>query len=94
MKKHLLMILVAGALVSCVSGTKSPDSYVGKDGQTTLIESNSEMCKRSCNEDYSRCMDSRAAGDNSGVIGPSGVFGASGECRNALKNCLSTCKGL
>jgi hypothetical protein len=82
-----------GMLIGCVSGTKPADTYVGKDGLTTFIESDSETCRRSCNESYSRCMDSRAAGDNnSGVIGPSGVYGASGECRNALKSCLPTCK--
>lgn len=92
MTKNILMIMtVVGMLTACVSGTKTPDTYVGKDGQTTVIESDSELCARSCNESYSRCMDSRAAND-SGVNGPSGVFGASAECRSALKSCLPGCK--
>ncbi len=93
MLKRVLMVFVVSVLSACVSGTKPTDTYVGRDGQKTLIESDAEMCKRSCNEDYSRCMDTRAAGsDNSGVRGPSGVYGASGECRNALQRCVRGCK--
>jgi hypothetical protein len=92
MTKRILMIaMIMGMLVACVSGTKPPETYVGKNGTTTIIESDSESCKRSCNESYSRCMDSRAANE-SGVNGPSGVFGASAECRSALKSCLPGCK--
>jgi len=92
MMKSILIIMFVGMLGACVSGTKTPDTYVGKDGTSTVIESDSEACARACNDSYSRCMDSRAASDNSGVNGPSGVFGASGQCRNALKSCLPGCK--
>ena len=92
MMKRILIIAVLGMLSACVSGTKPPDTYVGQDGKTTIIETDSEMCRRSCNGDYSRCMDSRAAGDNSGIIGPSGVFGASADCRTDLQHCLKGCK--
>jgi hypothetical protein len=91
--QRILIISIVGALSACISGTKSPDTYVGQDGKTTIIESDAEMCKRSCNEDYDRCMESRSAGDNnSGINGPSGVFGASGDCRSDLQKCLPTCK--
>ena len=92
MMKSILIFMFVGMLVACVSGTKPSDTYIGNDGLIQVIESNSEACTRSCNDSYSRCMDSRAAGDNSGVNGPSGVFGASGQCRNALKSCLPSCK--
>ena len=93
MMKRILMITVVGMLSACVSGTHPIDTYVGQDGKTTLIESDREMCRRSCNEEYSRCMDSHAVSDNSGINGPSGVFGASGDCRKSLQNCMPNCKG-
>ncbi len=97
MQKRTLMMLVMGAFIAvglsgCISGTKPVDTYVGRDGKETVIESDKEMCKRSCNDDYSRCMDSSSAVNNDGQQGPSGVFGASGECRTSLKNCLPGCK--
>ena len=97
MTKRILMIMFVGMLSTgllsgCISGLKKPDTYVGKDGKVTVIENDRESCQRSCNEDYSRCMDSRAAEDNSGINGPSGVFGASGECRDDLQKCLPGCK--
>ena len=91
MKKSILTIIALGMLSAC-SGTHKHDVYVGADGKATVIESDREMCQRSCNEDYSRCMESGAAENNSGIKGPSGVFGASGDCRKQLKNCLPTCK--
>jgi hypothetical protein len=93
MKNRIFMLAIVGLLSACVSGTKQPDSYIGKNGKTTIIESDSEMCRRSCNESYSRCMDSHAARNNEGINGPSGVLGASADCRNTLQNCLPTCKG-
>ncbi|MGB9153282.1 MAG: hypothetical protein WCD70_09385 [Alphaproteobacteria bacterium] len=93
MTKRILMILVVGMLSACVSGVQPADTYTDRNGKTTIIESDREMCERACNDDYSRCMDSSAAEDNSGINGPSGVFGASGDCRSDLKRCLPTCKG-
>ncbi|MDR3425625.1 MAG: hypothetical protein P4M13_11235 [Alphaproteobacteria bacterium] len=88
----LLIVAVVGMLSACVSGTKPPDTYVGQNGKVTRIESDREMCERLCNEDYSRCMDSRAASTNEGLGTPPGLFGASGDCRTALKHCLPECK--
>jgi hypothetical protein len=93
-------LLTVMALSACVSGTKPPDTYVGKNGKTTIIESDREMCERSCNDTYSRCMESTAAENNSGVngpsgsgiLGPTGMFGASAECRSDLQRCLPACK--
>ena len=97
MTKRILMILVVGMLsasllTACISGVKPADTYTDRNGKTTVIESDKEMCKRSCNDDYSRCMDTSAAQDNDGIHGPSGVFGASGDCRSALQKCLPGCK--
>lgn len=91
MMKRILLIAVVGMLSGCVSGKKPPDTYVGENGKTTIIESDSEMCKRSCNDDYSRCMDSSAAANNDGIHGLNGVLGASGECKGDLKKCLRGC---
>ena len=92
MTKRILMIMVVGMLSACVSGTKPHDTYTAKDGTTTIIESDREMCQRLCNESQSRCMESSPASDKSAVNGPSGLFGASGDCRNALQSCLRDCK--
>lgn len=93
MTKRILVIMVMGMLSACVSGVAPSDTYVGKNGKTTIIESDREMCERSCNEDYSRCMELTSAENNTGLTGPSGLFGASGDCRSDLKRCLPTCKG-
>ncbi|MDE2029346.1 MAG: hypothetical protein KGI97_02160 [Alphaproteobacteria bacterium] len=97
MAKRILTFVMLGmlstALSGCISGVKPPDTYVGKDGKTTIIESDREMCRRSCNDDYERCMDSTAASTNNGLSAPSGVFGASGECRSDLTDCLKSCLG-
>ena len=90
----ILLSLTVGMLAACISGKRPPETYTAQDGKTTIIESDAEMCKRSCNEDYDRCMDSHAAQDNSGINGPSGVFGASGDCRSDLQKCMPTCKSL
>jgi hypothetical protein len=94
MMKRIPLMIMVGMLSGCISGVKPPDTYVGQDGKTTIIESDKEMCQRACNEDYSRCMESRSAGDNnSGITGaPSGMFGASADCRNDLQKCLPPCK--
>lgn len=86
------MLSVILLLSACISGVKPADTYTDRNGKTTVIESDKEMCERSCNDDYSRCMESSAAEDNSGINGPSGVFGASGDCRSALQKCMPTCK--
>ena len=90
--KGILLVAIVGMLSACVSGTNPPDTYVGKDGKSTRIESDNEMCTRSCNQDYSRCMDTGAASTNDGQYGPSGVYGASADCRNSLQSCLHGCK--
>jgi len=92
MTKRILMIFVVGMLSACVSGKKAPDSYVGLDGKTVIIENDAETCRRSCNDTYSRCMDSSFTETNDGYNGPSGVFGASAECRSNLQACLRSCK--
>ncbi|MDD4616350.1 MAG: hypothetical protein PHW76_04435 [Alphaproteobacteria bacterium] len=92
MKKSILVIAVVGMLSGCISGVKKPDTYTDQNGKTTVIESDKEMCQRACNESYSGCMDSTAASTNDGIKGPSGVFGASGQCKSDLQNCLRECK--
>ncbi len=97
MSKRILTIMLVGVLsaplLGCISGVKSPDTYTDRDGKTTRIESDKEMCQRDCNETYSRCMETTSVSDNGGIVGsPQGIFGASGECRTDLQKCLPPCK--
>ncbi len=92
MTKSILILIAVGMLSACVSGTKPPDTYVGRDGRTTIIETDAEACRRSCDGDYARCMDTSAASTDSGINGPSGMFGASADCRASLKKCLQSCR--
>jgi hypothetical protein len=88
----ILVLATAVLLSGCISGRPQQDTYTDQSGKTTIIESDREQCERSCNEDYSRCMDSTGARNNGGINGPSGMFGASSDCRNDLNSCLKGCK--
>jgi len=92
MRTHILMIVFMGMLAGCISGAPKSDTYTDSKGETTVIESDREMCVHSCNEEYSRCMDTDAAQRNPDGMS-SGMFGASGDCRSSLKDCLPSCKG-
>ncbi len=87
-----LMIAVMGMMTGCISGKPASSTYTDHAGKTTVIESDREQCERACNDSYSRCMDTEPA-QNSPVTGaPSGMFGASSDCRSALSDCLPGCK--
>lgn len=91
MRAGALMVLIVGVLAACVPGDKEPDTYTDKTGKTTIIESDQEMCTRSCNDDYTRCMETGPA--EHGPKGmPSGMVGASADCRDELAKCLPACK--
>ena len=96
MRARIPLIMIMGislaALSGCISGHPSSDTYTDRSGKTSLIETDGEQCKRACNNTYSRCMDSTDARSNSGINGPSGVYGASGECRGDLSSCMADCK--
>ena len=92
MRFGILMMMVVGMLTGCISGTTPTDSYTNKTGKTTLIQSDREQCTRSCNEEYSRCMDTQAARQSPVAGAPDGMFGASSDCRSALKDCLPDCR--
>lgn len=95
MKFHILVLLLTVfALSACISGRPKTESYTDSNGVTTAIQSDKDVCKQSCNDDYSRCSETDGAKDNSGVQGARGFFGASAECRSTLKSCLGSCKGL
>jgi hypothetical protein len=93
---HKALIILSSCLLlsGCISGRPKSDTYTDSAGKTTVIQSDKEMCVQSCNDDYSRCMDTDSAQDNGGVHGPAGMFGGGADCRNSLKNCLPTCKGM
>jgi hypothetical protein len=89
----LAALLILLGLASCISGQPPVDSYTSPStGKTTVIESDSEQCTRSCNDDYSRCMDTEPAETNPMPGEPPGMFGASADCRSDLKSCLQSCK--
>jgi len=92
MRAALLMMIIVGMLAGCISGRPPKDTVTDASGKATVIESDREMCERSCNDDYSRCMETTDARDNGGVNGPSGMFGASADCRDSLSKCLPSCK--
>ncbi len=78
-------------MTACVSGKAPEDTYTSPTtGKTTLIQSDREMCTNSCNEDYSRCMDSQAAEQSLPGTTP-GMFGASAQCSRELHKCLPSC---
>ena len=93
MRALVLMIAIVGMLAGCISGRPPSDTYTDKSGKTSEVLSDREQCERSCNKEYSRCMDTDSARDNSGIQGPSGMFGASADCRNNLSSCLPGCRG-
>ena len=90
---QIILFMSALALSGCISGKKPPETVIDSSGNETVIESDKESCVRVCNEDYSRCMDTMSAQDNSGVNGPRGMFGANADCRRNLKDCLPGCQG-
>jgi hypothetical protein len=88
-----ILLLLLG-LAACISGKPPSDTYTSPStGKTTVIESDSEQCARSCNDNYSRCMDTEPAQSNPAPGAPHGMFGASSDCRTDLAHCLRDCKG-
>ena len=90
-RARFLLIAALLPLAACISGTTPPDTVTAPNGTKTVVQTDSEQCKSSCNQDYARCMDSDPA-QSSPVNGPSGMFGASSDCRSALSSCLPGCK--
>ena len=93
MLKLLPLIMILGMLSACISGVPKQDTYTSSSGQITIIQSDREACVQSCNDEYSRCMEEDEGHNNGGVNGPPGMFGASADCHNSLKDCLPSCKG-
>ena len=86
-----LFLFVAFMAVAACSGTPKNPVYIDRSGTETVIRTDRDQCVRSCNKEYERCMEVGAV-EQSGVHGPSGMFGASADCRNSLKECLPECK--
>lgn len=96
LNRTLMMIVVGvlgcGVLSGCVSGKPQPVTYIDKDGRVAVIENDREQCMHACDDDYTRCMETSPAQHGPVSGSTSGIFGASGECRTALQNCLPDCK--
>lgn len=92
MFRPLVVLFALTVLSGCVSGLPQKETYVAKDGTVMVIENDRESCGRACDNTYARCMDSTAVDRNSGIIGPTGLYGASGECRSDLARCKKECK--
>lgn len=92
LKKVLFVVMFLPVFSGCISGVPPTDSYTDHSGKTTVFQTDAELCVQSCNDDYDRCMDSEDV-EKSGVNGPAGMFGASANCHNTLRSCLSTCRG-
>lgn len=88
--RTILLLIGVGMVAGCVSGKKTPDTYTAGTGSTVRIESSREQCTTACNRNYDTCMDSYGA-QNSGVNMPSGMTGASAECRSSLSACTLRC---
>lgn len=84
--------LLLATLAGCVSGVPKTDTYTGSDGVVTSVATDREICERSCNADYNRCVDSGAAHRSISGNAPSELFGAKADCRADLKRCLPRCK--
>ena len=80
-------------LAACVSGAAPVENYTSASGVATPIATDQESCKRACNADFSRCLDSSASRRSASDNAPADLFGASADCRDALKKCLPRCKG-
>lgn len=93
MMMRILMIALVSMLAACASSVSKTDTYTDHNGNTTVIESDHGLCVHSCNDDYGRCMDVDSTVKSGGVNAPAGMFGASADCHDALKDCLTTCKG-
>jgi hypothetical protein len=99
MIKGIAMRSDSKLILACLLGMTAcmaappPDTYTDSTGKTTVIQSDKEQCVSSCNDTYTRCMETFDARDNGGVNGPKGMFGASADCRDDLKNCLPQCQG-
>lgn len=92
-QRHIASIALILGLSACISGRPPVEATTDGNGRTTYIESDGEQCKRACNDDNARCLDTRSANSNPVAGAPSDMFGASSQCRDALKSCLQGCKG-
>ncbi len=90
MKALSLCLLVLAA--ACTPAPQRTDTYTSGSGDVVFIENDREACVRSCNADYDRCGDTRAAGEQVGRGQMTGVFGGAADCKADLKSCLSSCK--
>lgn len=89
-----LLIMVLGlGLAACSAAPKKSDTYMSGSGAVMYLDNDQEACTRSCNAEFDRCGDSRAAQEQVGRSGQmTGVFGGQADCKDDMRSCLSRCK--
>lgn len=93
--KALSLCLLLVVLSACSAAPRRSESYTSTaTGAVTSFDTPRESCVNSCNADFDRCGDTRAAESAVGRSGAfSGTLGAAADCKAALRSCLATCKG-
>lgn len=91
LRPAMLVLLLVG--VSACSGHYKPrDSYVGRSGAVTTLQSDSQSCQSSCNSEFERCSETGAAQGPVGRGRLTGIIGAKADCSAKLRSCLKVCR--
>ncbi len=89
----ILLLLVAGVAACSAAPRKNADTYTSSTGAVTIIENDQESCRRSCDAEFNRCSETKAAQRDVGRDGQmNAVFGGGADCRDDMKACLGRCK--
>lgn len=79
-------------LCACTAAPKHADTYTDSAGATLYLESDRDSCVRSCNVDFDRCGETKAAKTPVGRGDMTGILGSGAECKDSLKTCLAGCR--
>lgn len=90
--KALSVCVLLLAVAACSGASKRQTTYTNDAGAVTLLESDAESCKRTCNADFDRCTSTSAAEGPVGKGQFTGVFGAQADCKDDMRACLKRCK--
>jgi hypothetical protein len=91
--KALFLFTVSLFVVSCTAAPNAAATYTSNSGAVVYLDNDRESCVRSCNADFDRCGDTRAAQAPVGRGQMTGILGGAADCNAALRTCLGACKG-